>query len=157
VKFLLKTGFLLVERELARTFNWKKTMFSLFKTKNKTATILVVDDEPDLVLTIKNRLEWNKYKVETAADGAEGLEKAESVRPDLILLDCNMPVMSGLDMLELLRKNKKLKKIPVMMLTAVSETYDIDTASILGVAGYVTKPFNFTELLDKISDILDKR
>jgi DNA-binding response OmpR family regulator len=132
-------------------------MLSLFKTKNKTATILVVDDEPDLVITIKNRLEWNKFKVETAANGQEGLGKAISVTPDLILLDCNMPVMSGLDMLELLRQNKKLKKIPVIMLTAVSETYDIDTASLLGVAGYITKPFNFTELLEKISDILDKQ
>jgi DNA-binding response OmpR family regulator len=132
-------------------------MFTLFKTKNKIATILVVDDEPDLVSTIKNRLEWNKFKVETASNGAEGLEKAESVNPDLILLDCNMPVMSGLDMLELLRQEKKFKKIPVIMLTAVSENYDIDTARLLEVAGYITKPFNFTELLDKISDILDKR
>ena len=157
VKFLLKFGFLLVEEELAETFNWKKIMLNLFKTKNKTATILVVDDEPDLVITIKNRLEWNKFEVETAANGAEGLEKAELVNPDLILLDCNMPVMSGLDMLQLLRQNKKLKKIPVIMLTAVSENYDIDTARLLGVAGYITKPFNFTQLLDKISDILDKR
>ncbi|MGD0786014.1 MAG: response regulator [Sedimentisphaerales bacterium] len=132
-------------------------MLGLFKTKNRTATILVVDDEPDFVSTIKNRLEWNKFKVETAANGAEGLEKAVSVRPDLILLDCNMPVMSGLDMLQLLRQNRKLKKIPVIMLTAVSENYDIDTARLLEVAGYITKPFNFTELLDKISDILDKR
>ena len=132
-------------------------MLNLFKTRNKTATILVVDDEPDLVLTIKNRLEWNKFKVETAANGQEGLEKAESVRPDLILLDCNMPVMSGLDMLQLLRQDRKLKKIPVIMLTAVDETNDIDTAGILGVAGYITKPFNFTELLEKISDIIDKR
>jgi DNA-binding response OmpR family regulator len=154
---LLKFRFLLVEEELTKTFNWEKTMLNLFKTKNKTATILVVDDEPDLVITIKNRLEWNKFKVETAADGAEGLEKAESVNPDLILLDCNMPVMSGLDMLQLLRQKRNFKKIPVIMLTAVSETYDIDTASILGVEGYITKPFNFTELLEKISDILDKR
>ncbi len=132
-------------------------MLNLFKTKNKTATILVVDDEPDLVSTIKNRLEWNKFEVETAANGQQGLEKAASVRPDLILLDCNMPVMSGLDMLQLLRQNKKLKKIPVIMLTAVSENYDIDTARLLEVAGYITKPFDFTELLDKISDILDKR
>jgi CheY-like chemotaxis protein len=132
-------------------------MLNLFKARNKTATILVVDDEPDLVLTIKNRFEWNKFKVETAANGQEGLEKVESVRPDLILLDCNMPVMSGLDMLRLLRQDRKLKKIPVIMLTAVSEAYDIDTARLLEVAGYVTKPFNFTELLEKISDIIDKR
>jgi CheY-like chemotaxis protein len=131
-------------------------MLKLFKSKKKTAVILVIDDEPDLVSTIKTRLEWNKYDVETASNGQEGLEKAASVFPDLILLDCNMSVMSGLEMLELLRQDKKLKNIPVIMLTAVSESYDIDAAGLLGVADYVTKPFNFTLLLEKISQILDK-
>ena len=122
----------------------------------KNYKILVIDDEPDLVNTIKTRLEWNKYDVETASNGQEGLEKTASVFPDLILLDCNMSVMSGLKMLELLRQDKKLKNIPVIMLTAVSEPYDIDAAGLLGVADYVTKPFNFTLLLEKISQILDK-
>jgi CheY-like chemotaxis protein len=131
-------------------------MLKLFKLKRKTAVILVIDDEPDLVSTIKTRLEWNKFEVETASNGQEGLEKAASVFPDLILLDCNMPVMSGLQMLELLRQDKKLKNIPVLILTAVSEPYDIDAARLLGVADYVTKPFNFTQLLEKISEILDK-
>ena len=131
-------------------------MLKLFKSKKKTAVILVIDDEPDLVNTIKTRLEWNKYDVETASNGQEGLEKTASVFPDLILLDCNMSVMSGLKMLELLRQDKKLKNIPVIMLTAVSEHYDIDAAGLLGVADYVTKPFNFTLLLEKISQILDK-
>jgi DNA-binding response OmpR family regulator len=132
-------------------------MLNLFKLKRKTAVILVIDDEPDLVSTIKTRLEWNKFDVETASNGQEGLEKAASVLPDLILLDCNMPVMSGIQMLELLRQDKKLKNIPVLMLTAVSESYDIDAAGMLGVVDYVTKPFDFTQLLEKISKIIDER
>jgi len=133
-------------------------MLSLFKPK-KTAsvTILVVDDEPDLVCTIKTRLEWNKFKVETAVNGEDGLEKAEALKPDLILLDGNMPVMSGLQMLERMRQDKTLKDIPVIMLTAVCEANDITAAGSLGVTEYITKPFDFAQLLGKISRILDKK
>jgi two-component system alkaline phosphatase synthesis response regulator PhoP len=132
-------------------------MLGLFKLKKKTATILVVDDEPDLVSTIKTRLEWNQFNVETAANGQDGLEKAESVRPDLVLLDCNTPVMSGIEMLEQMRQNRKLKDIPVIMVTAVCEPYDIAAAGSLGVTEYVTKPFDFADLMEKITQILDKK
>ena len=134
-------------------------MLSLFKSKKKTAnaTILVVDDEPDLVSTIKTRLEWHKFNVETASKGQDGLEKAESVNPDLILLDGNMPIMSGLQMLERMRQDKGLKNIPVIMLTAVCEANDIASAGSLGVTEYITKPFDFAQLLGKISQILDKK
>ncbi len=132
-------------------------MLGLFKFKKKTATILVVDDEPDLISTVKTRLEWNEFKVETAADGQEGLEKASSLRPDLILLDCNMPEMSGLEMLDHLRQSSELKNIPVIMLTAVFAPNDIAAAKELGISDYITKPFDFSQLLEKISQILDKR
>jgi len=131
-------------------------MLGLFKLKKKSATILVVDDEPDLVDTIKTRLEWHKFSVETASNGRQGIELAEQIKPDLILLDCNMPVMSGLEMLERLRQNKKLRKVPVIMLTAVCEANDITTAGALGITDYITKPFDFTQLLAKISRVLDE-
>ncbi|MBU1259710.1 MAG: response regulator [Planctomycetes bacterium] len=132
-------------------------MLGLFKRKNKTATILVVDDEPDLVSSIKTRLEWNKFNVETALNGREGLDQAEQIEPGLILLDCNMPEMSGLEMLRLLRQNKKLKKIPVIMLTAVCDAGDITIAGSLGITDYITKPFDFAQLLAKISRVLDEK
>jgi DNA-binding response OmpR family regulator len=131
-------------------------MLGLFKLKKKTATVLVVDDEPDLVSTIKTRLEWHKFNVETASDGQQGLEKAARIKPDLILLDCNMPVMSGLEMLRQIRQDEKLRHTPVIMLTAVCDANDITAAGALDVTDYITKPFDFAQLLTKISRVLDE-
>jgi CheY-like chemotaxis protein len=132
-------------------------MFSLFKSKKKSALpkILVVDDEPDFVSTIQCRLEWCHYKVITATDGKEGLEKAEAEKPDLVLLDTNMAVINGHEMLERMKRHPVLKDIPVIMVTAICEPQDVATASSYGVADYVVKPFDFTELSEKIAHILE--
>jgi len=134
-------------------------MFKIFKSKKKPgrAKILVVDDEPDYVATIQCRLEWCHYEVITATNGQEALQKAMNEKPDLILLDTNMPVMSGHEMLERLRKHTGLKDIPVIMVTALCEAQDVATASAYGVVDYVAKPFNFTDLVDKIVNALDNR
>ncbi|OQA91085.1 MAG: Chemotaxis protein CheY [Elusimicrobia bacterium ADurb.Bin231] len=145
-----------MDEKINDVFYKGSTMLGLFKTKRKTATILVVDDEPDLVSTIKARLEWNKFKVETASNGSLALEKLESFVPDLILLDGNMPVMSGFQMLEIMRQDNRFKSIPVIMLTAVCESNNIALAGSLGVTEYVTKPFEYPLLLEKITSIVDK-
>ena len=118
--------------------------------------ILLVDDEPDLVETIQCRLEANSFDVITASDGQEGLEKAAKENPDIILLDTNMPVMNGREMLEQLRKQPDTKDIPVIMCTALCEAQDIAAASVYGIADYVTKPFDCTELVEKITNALNK-
>ena len=130
----------------------------LFKSKTKTdrPKILFVDDEADLVSTVECRLQWSNFDVVTAINGKEGLDKAASENPNLILLDTNMPVMNGYEMLERLRKNPQLKDIPVIMLTAMCEAQDIAKASSYGIADYITKPFDFTELMEKISNALGK-
>jgi two-component system alkaline phosphatase synthesis response regulator PhoP len=134
-------------------------MLDIFKSKKKTsqAKILLVDDEPDLVSTVEYRLKFCQCEVVTAADGKEGLEKAVSEKPDLILLDTNMPVMNGHEMLEHLRNNPELKNIPVIMLTALCEPQDVASASAYGISDYVTKPFDFAELLEKIKSALPDR
>ena len=134
-------------------------MFEVFKSNKKvvSAKILVVDDEPDCVSIIQCRLEWCHYKVLTASDGAEGLQIAEIENPDIVLLDTNMPVMDGHEMLERMRKHPILKDTPVIMVTALCEMHDIAAASALGISDYVTKPVDFTSLLEKISDILESR
>jgi len=134
-------------------------MLGLFRSKKRIARarILVVDDEPDWVSTIQCRLEWCHFEVITAGDGKEGLEKAASERPDLILLDTDMPVMNGHEMLERLRKHPDLKDIPVIMVTALYEPRDIAEASSYGVVDYVTKPFDFTELMEKIATALGNK
>ena len=134
-------------------------MLKLFKLKKKTdqARILVVDDVRDLVYTIQCRLEANGFDVITAFDGQEGLEKATDEKPDLILLDTNMPVMNGHEMLERLRKRPDIKDIPVIMCTALCEAEDIAAASTYGIADYVTKPFDCTELIEKITNVLENK
>ena len=133
-------------------------MLKLFKSKQKTdrAKILLVDDEPDIVDTIQCRLEANNFDVVTASNGQEGLDKASDEKPDLILLDTNMPVMNGHEMLEHLKKRPDLKGIPVIMCTALCEAHDIAAASAYGIAEYVTKPFDYTDLIEKITGALDK-
>jgi DNA-binding response OmpR family regulator len=134
-------------------------MFGVFKSNKKDAParILVVDDEPDCVNIIRCRLEWCHYKVITAANGDEGLQIAENEKPDLVLLDTDMPVMNGHEMLERMKKHPILKDTPVIMVTALCERQDIAAASVFGIADYVTKPVDFTSLLEKISSILGNK
>jgi len=132
-------------------------MFGLFKSNKKAgnAKILIVDDEPDYVSTIQHHLEWSNYRTVVATNGKEGLEKAASEKPDLILLDTNMPVMNGHETLEQMSKDPQLKNIPVIMVTAACEVDDIATASSFGIVDYIAKPFDFAELKEKIANALE--
>jgi two-component system, OmpR family, alkaline phosphatase synthesis response regulator PhoP len=134
-------------------------MFDFLWSKKKAehAKILVVDDEPNIVQTLQDRLEMNDYSVVTAANGRDGLEKALSEKPDIILLDVIMPVMNGHEMLEQLRKSDEGKNIAVIMLTARSQNHDIARASACGIEDYIVKPFDLSELLEKIAGILESR
>lgn len=127
-------------------------MLGLFKSKKKSdrARILVVDDDLTLIRIVERRLESRGWEVITAANGREGLEQAQTQNPDLILLDTLMPVMTGHEMLELLRRNPRTKDIPVIMCTARSDVQDIATASSYNISDYVTKPFDCTELIERI-------
>ena len=131
-------------------------MLKLFKSKKQTSQvkILLVDDEPDLVSTVQYRLKFANCDVVTASNGQEGLKTAAAEKPDLILLDTNMPVMDGHETLARLKADPHLKNIPVIMLTARCEPQDIAAASAHGVSDYVTKPFDFAELVEKIRAVL---
>jgi len=134
-------------------------MFGLFKSKKKSERpkILIVDDEPDYITAIQCRLEWSHYDVITASNGQEGLEKVASERPDLVLLDTNMPVMNGHEVLERLKQHQELKNIPVIMVTALCEAQDVAKASSYGVVDYVAKPFDFSDLVEKIAKALENK
>ncbi len=134
-------------------------MFGLFKPKKKSERpkILIVDDEPDYITAIQCRLEWSHYDVITASNGQEGLEKVTSERPDLVLLDTNMPVMNGHEVLERLKQHQELKNIPVIMVTALCEAQDVAKASSYGVVDYVAKPFDFSDLVEKIAKALENK
>jgi DNA-binding response OmpR family regulator len=132
-------------------------MLNLFKKKKQVTMpkILVVDDEADLRSTVAYRLKFSECEVVTASNGREGLEQAIAEMPDLILLDTNMPEMDGHQMLKRLRSTAEIKHIPVIMVTAISEPSDIAAASEYGISDYVTKPFNFAELMEKVQHALD--
>jgi CheY-like chemotaxis protein len=134
-------------------------MIGLFKPKKKTdrAKILLVDDKHDVVEIIQHRLNLYGWEVITSANGKEGLQKAANEKPDLIVLDINMPIMNGHDMLDSLRANPALRDIPVIMCTISNRIEDITKASSFNISDYVTKPFNCTELAEKIREALENK
>ena len=109
--------------------------------------VLVVDDEPTLIATLRFNLEKEGYEVDTANDGAAGLELARSHRPDLVILDLLLPGLNGLDVCRILRKESM---VPIIILTAKGEEVDKVVGLELGADDYVTKPFGMRELLARV-------
>ena len=111
------------------------------------AKILVVDDEPNIVDILKANLEREGYAVVTASDGAQALELGQTIKPDLILLDCMLPKMDGFDVCRRLRQSVS---VPILMLTAKSEEIDKVLGLELGADDYITKPFSVREVLARV-------
>ena len=114
--------------------------------------ILVVEDEPNMVAGLRDNFEFEGYKVITARDGVEGLQKALEQSPDLVVLDVMMPRMSGLEVCKQLRA--KRGSIPIIMLTARGQEVDKVVGLELGADDYVTKPFSIRELLARVKAVL---
>jgi DNA-binding response OmpR family regulator len=114
--------------------------------------ILIVEDEPNMRLGLKDNLEFEGYSVDLAEDGTAGLELILKTSYDLILMDVMMPGMSGLDVCK--RAREKGVAAPILMLTAKSEEMDKVLGLELGADDYVTKPFSLRELLARIKAIL---
>ncbi|MDP3730367.1 MAG: response regulator [Candidatus Omnitrophota bacterium] len=118
--------------------------------------ILLVDDERDLVMAVKFRLEESGYEVSVAADGQEGLDKARNEKPDLILLDLMLPKMNGYKVCGLLKADARYSKIPVIMFTARAQETDRKLSEEVGADAYITKPFEPGILLNKIKSLIAK-
>ncbi len=119
--------------------------------------ILIIDDEKDLVKLVKEILELEDFEVSDAYDGEEGLRKAISEMPDLILLDIKMPGLNGFQVLERLKTDKTISHIPVVMLTTSVLRQDRDKAFDLGAVDYVIKSLAGFELGERIRKILRRR
>ena len=119
-------------------------------------TILVVEDEIQMAEMLKMRLEAHGYTVLTAADGMEGLNKAKKEKPDLILLDLMLPKLDGYQVCRILKFDKTLCKIPIVMLTALGKREDKEWGKKVRADGYITKPFEKDDLLDKIENLIGK-
>ncbi len=118
------------------------------------AKILLVDDEVDLVETVKFRLQINDYDVITAFDGEEGFRKAKSENPDLIILDLRLPKMNGWEICSKLKKDPQYRDIPILLFTA-SVNEDEEYLK-LGADDCLRKPFEPAELLKQLQRLLNK-
>jgi len=122
-------------------------------SKNK---ILVVDDEVDLVETLRFPLEMEGYNVLVSYNGEDALNKARKENPDLILLDLMLPKLDGYKVCRLLKFDERYKHIPILMLTAKTQQKDKLMGQETGADEYITKPFEFDELMKKIKAYLNK-
>ncbi|MCG3137277.1 MAG: Phosphate regulon transcriptional regulatory protein PhoB [Phycisphaerae bacterium] len=120
----------------------------------KSKTILVIDDEKDLVELIEFNLHREGYRTLTAYDGVTGTTLAQQHMPDLVLLDLMLPKRSGQEVAVMLKSNETTKRIPIIMLTAKSEESDIVVGLTLGADDYVAKPFSIKVLLARIEAVM---
>jgi CheY-like chemotaxis protein len=122
--------------------------------KGQGRTILVADDEPEVVDLVKIVLELEGYTIESASDGKAALAKIQAKLPDLVLLDMRMPEMTGLMVLDQLRSDPATAPIPVIMLSVVVTDPDIRMALEHGAVSYLSKPFEIRELTWVINRVL---
>jgi two-component system alkaline phosphatase synthesis response regulator PhoP len=120
-----------------------------------TAHVLAVDDENNIRRLVEVNLQRAGYRVSTAMDGIEALEKIRAERPDLVVLDVMMPRMDGFELLKQLKSDPETADLPVMMLTARAQDADIFRGWQSGADGYLTKPFNPQELLTWVRRTLE--
>jgi len=116
--------------------------------------ILVIDDYPDNVFLLQDRLEQEGFEVIKAYEGNMGIQKAIEEKPDLILLDIMMPDVSGYDVCKILTTNEETKLIPIILLTALTDAQNIKEGLQLGAFDYIKKPFNKVELVARINSAL---
>jgi DNA-binding response OmpR family regulator len=116
--------------------------------------ILLVDDSSTVLLMEKMILAKSDFDVVTARDGLEGVEKARTEKPDLILMDVVMPRMDGFEAVKKLREDDATREIPVIMVTTRGELQSVETGYASGCSDYVTKPINGLELLTKVKSCL---
>ncbi len=119
--------------------------------------ILMVDDAATILMMEKMFLSREPYDLITAKDGQEAVEKAESERPDLILMDIVMPKMNGFEAVQKIRENEATKLIPIIMVTTRGEEDNMEKGYKNGCNDYVTKPINGPELLTKIRNFLEEQ
>src|SRR5579883_1100849 len=115
--------------------------------KSDAARILIVDDNPDLRTYVSGILREQGYHVWTARNGSEGFQTAQVHRPQLIVSDLMMPMVSGLDMIRMIRENEDLKGIPIILLTAKADEDTRIEGVEQGADAYLSKPFSDRELL----------
>jgi DNA-binding response OmpR family regulator len=123
---------------------------------SKRHLVLIIDDEHDFRAICAHVLDRGGYDTATAADGTSGLAAFEDRKPDLVVLDGNLPDMDGIEVCRRLRKLPGGGKVPVLMCTVRSAVVSIQEGLDAGVTDYVLKPFEMDDLLERVADALEK-
>jgi DNA-binding response OmpR family regulator len=118
------------------------------------AKIVVADDDVDVRMLVALKLRHSGYDVVDVGDGAAAVEACRKERPDLVVLDLMMPVMSGLEACRMIKSEPGLADVPVLMLTARAQNTDVDAGLAVGADAYVTKPFSPKELAARVAAML---
>ncbi len=116
--------------------------------------VLVIDDDPVIVQLLRVNFEIEGFEVVSAGDGREGVERARSDRPDLVLSDIMMPRYDGLQLLRQLKGDPATRSLPVILLSAKAQNAEVQQGLDLGADDYVTKPFDPLELIDRVNAVL---
>ncbi len=117
--------------------------------------ILIVDDEPNIVMSLEYTFKKKNYEVYIARDGGEALQIAKDKIPDVVLLDIMMPNIDGYETLKQIKSNRDLKNTKVVFLSAKNKTTDIEKGLQMGADKYLTKPFSVKKLVTEINELLN--
>lgn len=123
----------------------------------QSAAILIVDDNVANAELLEAYLKGSPWRLELALSGSEALEKVQSAKPDLILLDIMMPDMSGFEVCRTLKSDPATRDIPIVMVTALTELEDVEKAVEAGTDDFLSKPVNRIELLTRVKSLLHLR
>lgn len=116
--------------------------------------ILIVDDEPNIVISLEFLMQQSGYEVAIARNGEEALEKIASFEPDLVLLDIMLPLLNGFEVCQRIRENPQWNRTKVIMLSAKGREIDVSKGIALGADAYVTKPFSTKDLIAQVQRLL---
>ena len=116
--------------------------------------ILIVDDEPNIVMTLEYTFKKSNYEVFIARDGQEALDILKTNFPDVIILDIMMPMVDGFATLEQIRKDANLQHTKVLFLSAKNKESDIEKGLALGADAYMTKPFSIKKVVEQVEELL---
>lgn len=119
-----------------------------------TRKILIVDDEPNIVISLEFLMQREGFQVSVAVDGDEALRKIAEMQPDLVLLDVMMPKKSGFEICQEVRANPAWTAIKIVMLTAKGRDTEVQKGEALGADAYITKPFSTKDLVAKVRSVL---
>lgn len=119
-------------------------------------TVLVADDDPDILGIVSMSLETQGYTVYKAANGREAVDGTRAHQPDLVLMDMMMPVVSGYEAVGELKADAATRDIPVVGLSAKAMTTDMERATTAGIDAYITKPFRITQVLSVVAKYLSR-